>query len=179
MLCENCQENEATIHYTEIVNGVRNEHHLCSECAGKLDFSGMVNLSSAEFPFVKLLTGLLAAANETDEDEDNPLRHICCPKCNMSFEEFVDIGKFGCEECYDVFGPLIQDNLKRIHGDNVHKGKNYILENEFEDETKIIQQEENSEEEISILESRLREAISIEDFEEAARLRDKIRALKG
>ena len=36
MLCEICGENEATFHYSEVVNGNKTEHHLCSECAKEL-----------------------------------------------------------------------------------------------------------------------------------------------
>ena len=39
MLCEKCEKNQATFHYTEVVNGVKNEHHLCSECAANTDMS--------------------------------------------------------------------------------------------------------------------------------------------
>ena len=44
MLCEICGENEATFHYSEVVNGNRTEHHLCSECAAKTDISYYTNL---------------------------------------------------------------------------------------------------------------------------------------
>ena len=40
------------------------------------------------------------------------MEHIRCPQCNMSFAEFARVGKFGCAGCYDVFGPLIEDNIK-------------------------------------------------------------------
>ena len=59
MLCENCHQNEASIHYTEIINGVKKEHHICMDCARRLNFAGMSDSSDAEFPFVRLLTGLL------------------------------------------------------------------------------------------------------------------------
>lgn len=187
MLCENCGENEATIHYTEIINGVRKEHHLCAECAKEFDFSGYTNILSGEFPFVRLLTGLLSANNSVNKD--NPMNHICCPQCNMSFEEFAKLGKFGCAECYNVFGPLIDDNMKRIHGDNVHKGRIYkghnkttdgednIKEN-ISDTVSKVNKADNTESDIKELSARLKEAVLIEDFEEAARLRDAIKALK-
>lgn len=34
MLCDKCGKNEANIHVSRIVNGVKVEHNLCSECAG-------------------------------------------------------------------------------------------------------------------------------------------------
>ena len=121
MLCENCHQNEASIHYTEIINGVKKEHHICMDCARRLNFAGMSDNSDSEFPFVRLLTGLLAG--NSAQVEDGPMMHIRCPGCGMTFDEFTMVGKFGCAECYGVFGPLIEDNMKRLHGDSVHKGK--------------------------------------------------------
>lgn len=40
--------------YTEIINGVKNEHNLCSECAKDMDFG-------EELPFAELLAGILGA----------------------------------------------------------------------------------------------------------------------
>ena len=50
MLCENCNENEATFHYTEVVNGIMTQHHLCSECAAKMGLTGFAESPSADFP---------------------------------------------------------------------------------------------------------------------------------
>ena len=36
MLCEKCKVREANIKYTEIINGVKTEHNLCSHCAKEL-----------------------------------------------------------------------------------------------------------------------------------------------
>jgi protein arginine kinase activator len=36
MLCQNCGKNEANIRYTQIINGVKKEVALCSDCARKL-----------------------------------------------------------------------------------------------------------------------------------------------
>ena len=58
MLCENCKEREATVHFTEIMNGRVQKHHLCKECAAQME---MMGYASNEVPFVKLLTGMLAA----------------------------------------------------------------------------------------------------------------------
>lgn len=33
MLCDRCKRNEANVHITRIVNGVRYEQNLCSQCA--------------------------------------------------------------------------------------------------------------------------------------------------
>ena len=38
MLCERCKIREATIQYIEVVNGVRQEHSLCGQCAKETGF---------------------------------------------------------------------------------------------------------------------------------------------
>ena len=174
MLCENCNNNEATIHYTEVVNGRRTEHHLCSQCAAQLKLSGYGGLSDNDFPFVRLLTGLLASNEGMMSASDQTMEHIRCPQCNMSFAEFARVGKFGCAGCYDVFGPLIEDNIKKIHGDIIHRGKKYK-------KTVGIQQdseEKKLEDEIIKPTMKQREAVELENYELAAKCRDEIKALK-
>jgi protein arginine kinase activator len=199
MLCENCNENEATIHYTEIINGVKTEHHLCSECAAKLDLSGYANVLNSDFPFVKLLTGLLASSGLIGEEVDNPMSHVKCPQCSMSFEEFTQVGKFGCAECYDVFGPLIEDNMKKLQGSTEHKGKVYKKKITGKNSKKSDTHTEHGQskdhviddktsessgaqmdvmKKIAELDRKLKEAVHIEDYEAAAKYRDQIKALR-
>lgn len=170
MLCENCNQNDATIHYTEIVNGVIREHHLCSECAKELDL-GSDGINS-ELPFAKLLTGLLASKMLIQQESDNPMTHIICPKCGMNYNEFTKVGKFGCAECYNVFGPLIEGHMKKIHGNNVHTGKQYKNLNDEIDE------KDDSQTELEILEAKLKESIMLENYEDAAKYRDEIKEIR-
>ena len=59
MLCERCKIREANIQYTEVINGVRTEHHFCAQCARELDFGQYSAIFDGEFPLAKLLSGLL------------------------------------------------------------------------------------------------------------------------
>jgi protein arginine kinase activator len=138
MLCENCKEREATVHFTEIMNGRVQKHHLCKECAAQME---MMGYASNEVPFVKLLTGMLAAG-QTQEQGENPLQYVRCPKCGMTYEEFTRVGKFGCAECIDVFGPLIGDHMKKLHGSDTHTGKTYTKE-KMQPETKQEQEQQD------------------------------------
>ena len=49
MLCEKCKIREANIKYTEIINGVKTEHNLCSHCAREMDFDSMALCSTGNF----------------------------------------------------------------------------------------------------------------------------------
>ena len=75
MLCERCNEKEATIHYTELVNGVRSEHHICSECASKLMPAEYGSMFGADMPFAKFLTGLFAAGRADAGTADDTMAH--------------------------------------------------------------------------------------------------------
>lgn len=177
MLCDICNKNEASIHYTEVINGVKNERHLCSECMKEMD-TGI----EGEFPFAKLIKGILTAHLATGQENKSALQ-IQCNKCKMTYHQFAKGGKFGCAECYSVFGPLILDNIKKIQGSNSHIGKKYKKSLDNIDISQLFETEEKSTHKsksttIDILQRQLKKAIEIEDFDEAARLRDEIKELK-
>ena len=179
MICEKCKKNQATFHYTEVVNGVKNEHHLCGECAANTDMSYYSSVFDND-QFGKLLSGILAGQLMKGEKEVNPAGNVQCPNCKMTYGEFVRNSSFGCPECYDVFGPLISDKIKKIQGSDNHVGKRPGLFNinKQQEPDKETEDKRNVQDEIAFLSGRLKEAIVMEEFEEAARLRDLIAELK-
>jgi protein arginine kinase activator len=46
MICQSCNQREANVHITKIINGVKTEMHLCDECAKKQDVNVGVPLTS-------------------------------------------------------------------------------------------------------------------------------------
>ncbi len=203
MLCEICGENEATFHYSEVVNGNKTEHHLCSECAAKTDISYYTNLLDGDGRLGQLLSGLLGMP--IGGEQDDPKTHVVCPGCHLSYGEFIKNSAFGCSECYNVFGPLLDDSIKKIQGSVSHQGKKPyrlmkamrsmnaedIYENEDAVMTETSDNEDNSakqekkptraslEHEIDVMDKRLKQAVLEEDFEEAAKLRDHIKDLRS
>lgn len=175
MLCENCNQNEATIHYTEVINGVKTERHLCSKCMQELDYN-----MDGEFPFSKLIRGILSSHLAGSSQDTNAPLHLCCDKCGMTYQEFTKIGKFGCAECYNVFGPLILDNIKKIQGSSMHTGKKYqsVSTDAELTENGLTHTVPDDEVQLKKLSERLQSALAIEDYEEAAKLRDAMKLLK-
>ncbi len=114
MLCEKCKVREANIKYTEIINGVKTEHNLCSHCAKEMDFGQYTALLDGEFPLGKLLSGLLGL--EEDEEETDERSRVVCPTCGTSFDDFVQNSRFGCPDCYGVFDLFINDKIKQLQG---------------------------------------------------------------
>ncbi len=187
MLCENCHKNEATFHYRETINGVSKEHHLCASCAANTDSSNYTSILDA-FPFSQLigsLIGSIAGAGEALKEQDDNSKMVC-PTCKMSYSEFVKNSIFGCPDCYDVFGLLITDKLKKLHGSDTHIGKRPLAYSDTaggDEEDKTVTSNAASKADITgrveVLRRKLKEAVAIEDYEEAARLRDKINILTG
>lgn len=181
MLCERCKIREANIQYTEVVNGVKKEHHFCAQCAKEMDFGVYAAIFDGEFPIGKLLSGLLGI--EDDNQGPDKLHQISCPTCSTTYDTFVRDSRFGCADCYSVFGPLMEDSIKQLQGSLHHTGKSPVYQN-TEDEGgktsgKVLAKGVTEEEkELSELDSRLKEALRFEDYETAAVCRDRIRELR-
>ena len=163
MLCQNCGRNEATTHIKRIVDGESAELHLCGNCAQHLGYAGLFSgfgggistLLSRFFPEA----ALPAAEEETEH----------CPGCGATFDDIVRTGMMGCAECYDVFYDRLKPSLSRIHGRATHVGKTSTTR-DLRSERRV---------EIRRLEAELKEAVSAEEYEQAAVLRDRLRELRG
>ena len=182
MLCEKCKIREANIQYTEVVNGTKKEHHFCAQCAKEMDFGVYAAIFDGEFPLGKLLSGLLGI--EDKDQEPDKLHQILCPNCGTGYDEFVRDSRFGCADCYSVFGPLMEDSLKQLHGNLVHTGKTPVYQRQVSmdpagrgnDRTAGVPLDPESAanyEEIFQWDAKLKEALRFEDYETAAVCRDR------
>lgn len=182
MLCQNCGENEANVRYTQIVNGVKKEMALCEKCSrelgiGNFNFNMPIDFSSFFGDFL----------NEYDTSKLIPelaaMKPLKCDVCHMTYNEFMNAGKFGCSHCYDVFAEKIDPILRRLHGNNRYVGRK--IETEKKKTPKIEQPElkikpkTEKEEKIMELQAKLKDLIKVENYEEAAKVRDEIKKLEG
>lgn len=180
MRCERCKVREANIRYIEVVNGVKTEHNLCSECAKEMELGPYSVAFDGDDPIGKLLTGILGVSLTAEPKKMEEWDQICCPVCHTSYSEFVENSRFGCPQCYEVFDLLMKDNVKRVQGNDTHVGKRprFGLP-EYEEPKEAVEKAElTAEEELTILQSKLKNAIAEEEFEDAAHYRDAIKALK-
>ncbi|HZJ56749.1 MAG TPA: UvrB/UvrC motif-containing protein [Clostridia bacterium] len=163
MLCQECKKNPATVHVTKIINNVKTEFHLCQRCAGERDDLNWFS----PFSINDLLTGFLEPIKSTMAAEAAPA--IRCDKCGMDYRQFKKTGRFGCDNCYSVFKGEIHPIIKRIQGGaSRHTGKSPARQDSRLKTNK----------EIEDLKRQLQGAINIEAFEEAAKLRDRIKDLE-
>ena len=174
MLCDRCQKRDAKILYTEIINGVKKEQHLCEECATDYtSFQMEKPLLNSELTLNDLLSTLLEAYNTNDTKEQGIVKpDIVCDKCKTTYEEFLQKGRFGCADCYRSFHKELSKTLRGIQGAEVHMGKR---PKGYVSSTDLILKDVTEIERFAL---KLQEAIEKEEFEEAARLRDLIRQMK-
>ena len=122
MLCDKCKQREAVIDVTQYVDGREENFHLCPQCAreselGRIFERGILN---------QMLAGIFGMNEEDvreDEEESNAYAQIVCPTCGMSYGDFVRNSRFGCEDCYQTFGLLMEDSITEIQGSARHTGK--------------------------------------------------------
>ena len=175
MLCDRCQKREAKILYTEIINGVKKEQHLCEECATDYtSFQMEKPLMNSELTLGDLLSTLLdnyTAESKKTSGEEVPSQ--ICDHCGTTYEEFIQKGRFGCANCYRSFGSQLGKTFKGIQGAELHTGKRpkgfaFTPSNP-------VRKDITEAERLAMM---LQEAIEKEEFEEAARLRDLIKQRK-
>lgn len=171
MICQECQERPATLHYSKIVNGEKTDIHLCETCANdsnnKYIFSQIGGYSVND-----LLAGLFKGNNGIYEMKKNTLHHdktLECPRCKMTFNQFTKIGRLGCSTCYETFKDQMKPIVKRIHSGNVsHTGK---LPQKISGAISLKRKLNN-------LKAQMQSFIEKEDFEQAIQIRDEIRDIE-
>lgn len=175
MLCEKCKIRKADVRYTEIGGNTIKEHHYCIPCAKDMDFV-LYNILEGDFPLAKLLSGFLSDAIT---DQQNQSNEIVCPECGTTYEQFVADSRFGCKDCYSVFGILIEDNIKQLQGSDIHKGKKpkILPESRTIHISPTDVEQDKEEDDIITLQRLMKMAVEEEEYEKAAMYRDKIKAL--
>ena len=175
MLCDRCQKRDAKILYTEIINGVKKEQHLCEECATDYtSFQMEKPLMNGELTLGDLLSTLLDNYTTADKKQTGDIMPaLTCESCETTYEEFIQKGRFGCSKCYRSFNGQLGKTMKSIQGAEIHTGKRPKGMVTF---TSGRVAKDLSEADRLTL--RLHEAIEREEFEEAARLRDLIKQMK-
>jgi len=174
MLCDVCGKNQATVHLTEIVDDQMTELHLCEVCAKQKSMQ-----MEQQFGLSDLLAGLADFGKHAGEIE--PLK-LKCPNCNLTYDDFKKIGRLGCSSCYSTFIKYLLPLLKRIHGTTTHTGKvpkgaavGVAASGSSYGKAREAVSPRND---MLELKAKLQEAVRLENFEEAAKLRDKIKELE-
>ena len=162
MKCENCDKREATVHLTEIKKGVKQEMHLCEQCASQKGLPGKAHFSISE-----LLAGITSSSQKKTE-KGKEVKEVTCPACELSLSKFQSSGRFGCPDCYESFKDDILPLVVKIHDSSQHVGKI----------PKRITKAAGLETELRKMHLELKAAVKAEDYEKAAEIRDRIKVME-
>jgi protein arginine kinase activator len=151
MKCQNCPKL-STFQITEI-HGSNDfeEFHFCDECTQK--YLQEVSSKKTTLP--------------VDRESVIPTdKH--CEACGLKFVEFRNSGRLGCPHDYEAFNTELVPLLDSIHGTTRHVGK--IPRSR---PAQIFRHQE-----LNKLRKDLQKAVGSEAYEEAAKIRDRIRQLE-
>ncbi|HAH05577.1 MAG TPA: hypothetical protein DCM05_03480 [Elusimicrobia bacterium] len=160
MLCSRCQKNEASVFFKQIVNNQIAQIALCADCAQIPELP-----PAAVPPIFDLLSKLGGLAAGRAAAQGARAKDPACKACGLRYSAFRETGMLGCPACYESFAGPMEGLLQQIHGASRHGGK--------APQNRRTQPPEDA----ASLRERLKEAVRREDFEEAALLRDRLRAL--
>jgi protein arginine kinase activator len=164
MQCQICNKRTATIHLTEISEGVRTEMHICEHCATEQGIAAQSQISVND-----LLSNLLASQPSDEELLAAADDVSSCPNCGFTLDRLRKEGTLGCPHDYEVFQHSLLPLIERAHdGSSAHCGK---VPSKIPAETKQLA-------ELAQLRQELEKAVRNEDYERAAKLRDKIKPLE-
>ena len=162
MKCEICGLKDAVIHIRQIQKDLVHELHICEECAQE---KGLIREEDSELPIANLLSGLLEGKDVTGASDVKDV----CPKCGLKVSEFRKQGKLGCPECFQAFEKDVRAIVSQMAARPRHTGKlphTLVVEHAAAAEGVGLREE-------------LREAVEQEDYELAARLRDRLREMES
>lgn len=159
MKCQKCTK-AATLHITEVLGEDQFEElHLCEECANKYLYEPQPKGTGPKVG---------AAGSVEEEDEASALNNRECSACGLKFVEFRNSGRLGCPHDYEEFREELIPLLENIHGETRHCGKT----------PRRLPQTKQALGELIQLRKQLQQAVNREAYEDAARLRDRIRKLE-
>ena len=155
VLCEECKTNEASYTISVMVGGEITTRHLCGDCMAKM------NMDIASGNIKSLLSTILSAITG-DTAPGSTEKDVTCPRCGMALSEFTRTGHLGCPKCYEAFREQLQPMLLQIHGRVQHAGRQPLSTAEEQRKRSATEQ----------LQRQMEQAVALEDFETAAKLRD-------
>jgi len=185
MQCDYC-DSKATVFFTQIIDGNSKKSCLCEECAttqGVTDPDGFLlgdieppinsdsdtpgSNSDPKDPGLQIDVNMGGEPSEANTSTKAPYPYGnpgICPGCGFAFDDLKKTGRLGCSQCYQFFRSEIKNNLGGMHVGTSHSGRvpEGMLE-AFEHRQRLEQ-----------LQQEMNEAISNENYEKAAALRDQI-----
>ena len=166
IVCQSCQATPATVHLTEIKDKEKREIHLCTKCAQEKG----INIKT-DFSLGEIFGGLIepgANPSTAQKEKERKDSRLVCPRCGLSYLEFRKSGRLGCPDDYEFFKKGLLPFLEKIHLATHHAGK---VPSRADARSQQIK-------ELIGLRRKLSELVEREHYEEAAKVRDRIKSIE-
>lgn len=173
MICQKCGKQQATVHFTNIINGMKTEYYFCDQCAAT------ANLGQMEIQ--DLISGFFGMQTKQE------LETMTCDFCHSTLADVKKRGKAGCSRCYETFASYLDPIVRKVHGNDTHVGKEPFMtegaasgspETAAKQDMGADTQQPTVDLQLAELQEKMRQAVAEENYEEAARLRDAIAEYK-
>lgn len=161
MDCDICGKH-AKVHLTQLVGGQIKKIALCDNCAQEKGVTDPTGFALAEMLLGKTPGKLAPTAPAVAASGRR------CTTCGFTLEDLRRIRRFGCADCYTSFRDEVNQMIRGMHKGSKHSGKVPAGLMELHERTQRLEE----------LRSRLDQAITAENYEEAAGLRDEIRQIE-
>lgn len=149
MMCDACGVRASQITFNVLFSGKKVVRNYCAQCAR------MIRRGDA--------MGVQMAVLNSLSSENTP----ACPKCGATIESLQKTGRVGCAACYRSFGAATEELIKKLNGTERQLAETMM-------ETPVVSE---TQQKIRTLRYELAQAVSVENYERAASLRDEINAL--
>lgn len=183
MKCDMC-DTEATVFLTQIVDGKMTQVNLCDKCSKEKGVTDPTGFQLADF----LLGTASQKKTKAVSPEDDTL---ACPECGFTRAHLKKIGRMGCPECYQTFAEDLDAMLKAMHKGTRHVGKApgkpapAVSTATAKRRDPIVEASPakpavvNVKKRLAELKGAIDKAVAEERYEDAAKLRDEMRALES
>ena len=185
----------ATHKITKIIGGKVRDIFVCDEHAK--DVSPYLQMTKPDqSKLVELLQHFLkqqeSLASGAPKSRGEAGEGLACANCGLTYGAYRKTLLLGCSDCYGAFEPHLLDDLRKIHGatsqhpEQPTESKPIRISTVTDDDT--LAETLSAEAATTVkaprpslrdLEQAMRRAIEQEEFQEAAQLRDQIRAFKA
>jgi protein arginine kinase activator len=191
MLCQKCQQRQATVFFSQTVGSETTQAHLCEVCAQEQTqaYGGMFPVNFNPFAAFSEMFKNLMPWEEEDMGEAIPGRvpastepQLQCPHCGYQLSTFRQNGRLGCTQCYDSFRKVLDSLISSIHGNVRHAEPKAPIqpgpETPVAREEAAKPEEETGDPQLKALRKKLKDAIKEERYEDAAVIRNEIRKIE-
>jgi protein arginine kinase activator len=184
MLCQRCQQKQATVFFSQTVGNKTTQAHLCETCAQEqmqgyggmnpMAFNPLAALTDFFNNFMNWNEGAIAEVNSGRAGSVAVDPQLQCPHCGYQLSTFRQNGRLGCTQCYESFKAALQPLISSIHGNVSHA-------EDPPEGTKAPPLGEGVPQNLEVknLREKLKQLVESEKFEEAALLRDQIKKMEG